>query len=204
MKVLKSAAPVATKNLAYRLTLNISAPAVKDSTADSSEHHGDDGVERNAAKIALDRCMEALSIYSNYVLYSYKEASCSLRLARMIDELGSLAMVSIFERHTKVCMHTYLNRLSFIDVSISTSTCDILIFPFLLAYITSLRLLCIFLHPIITSFYFDFSWNLIIFFALHHSSSSSLSHCTYGMYSLDVYIRAPCSISTRTHTCTAC
>lgn len=104
MKVFKSVAPVATKNLAYRL---ISAPVVKDSAVDTSEHQGEDGVERNAAKIALDRCMEALSIYSNYVLYSYKEASCSLRLARMIDELGPLAMASVFERHTKVstCLH---------------------------------------------------------------------------------------------------
>ena len=94
--------PVAPKN-SYRITLNLTSQSTKaDDSADTSEHQHEDSIECNTTKIALDKSMEALSIYANNILYSFKEATCALRLARMLDELGPTTPTTIFERHTKV------------------------------------------------------------------------------------------------------
>ena len=95
--------PIAPKN-SYRITLNLTSQSTKaDDSADTSEHQQEDSIECNTTKIALDKSMEALSIYANNIIYSFKEATCALRLARMLDELGPTTPTTTFERHTKVC-----------------------------------------------------------------------------------------------------
>ena len=77
----------------------------------------EESVESTAVRLALDKCTEALAIYSKSTLYSYFEASCSLRIATIYEQLGSSSssssssfqflsqpssMSTLFERHSKV------------------------------------------------------------------------------------------------------
>jgi hypothetical protein len=104
LKGFRPAAPSATKLISNRFSLNLSAPVAKDDNVDTSDHPVEDSIEMNTLKIAQDRLMEAISIYSNNILHAYKEASSALRLASLIVDVGPLSYVNVFERHTKVRM----------------------------------------------------------------------------------------------------
>ena len=76
----------------------------------------EESIESTAIRLAQEKCLEALAIYSNSTLYSYFEARCSLRVATMYEELGSIvginclsqfnsqsfSMSATFDRHSKV------------------------------------------------------------------------------------------------------
>jgi hypothetical protein len=102
LKGFRPVAPAATKLISNRFSLNLSAPVAKDDNVDTSDHPAEDSIEMNTLKIAQDRLMEAISIYSNNILHAYKEASSALRLASLIVEVGPLSYANVFERHTKV------------------------------------------------------------------------------------------------------
>lgn len=133
LKGFRPAAPAAAKHISYRLSLNLSAAVAKEDNVDTSDHPVEDSIETNTLKIVQDRCMEALSIYSNNILHAFKEASCALRLARMLVEAGSLSYTNVFERHTKVrtyCTLTaaYFHRHLFYPIRFNSIRCDAMSF----------------------------------------------------------------------------
>ena len=112
LKTLRTSVVTASKTLQYRMGLASKVEEVSDENTKQEE-----SVESTAVRLALDKCTEALAIYSKSTLYSYFEASCSLRIATIYEQLGSSSssssssfqflsqpssMSTLFERHSKV------------------------------------------------------------------------------------------------------
>ena len=110
LKTLRTSVVTASKTLQYRMGLATKVEEVSDENTKQEE-----SVESTAVRLALDKCSEALAIYSKSTLYSYFEASCSLRIATIYEQLGSSSgsssshlvsqpssMSTLFERHSKV------------------------------------------------------------------------------------------------------